>query len=107
MLVKVCKTTELKDGEMNRFDIGEMSVLVARAGDRYFVTEYSCTHEEADLSLGLFSEGTITCPLHQAKFEILTGAALEGPNGENPNSIRSLRVYATKVENEILWAEIP
>ena len=105
--MKVCKTSELEDGAMYKFEVANASVLIARAGDSFFATEASCTHEEADLSLGILLEFKLTCPLHQAKFDIRTGRVLDGPNGTDPTSIRALGIYLTKVEGEELFVEIP
>ncbi|MGH2637701.1 MAG: Rieske (2Fe-2S) protein [Rhabdochlamydiaceae bacterium] len=106
MFVKICKVSEIQDGELYRFDISEKSLLVTRMGERFFVTSSICTHEEADLSLGMFSEGVITCPLHRAKFEVQSGRVVEGPNGEDSGSIRKLGVFNTRIENGEIWVDI-
>ncbi len=105
--MKVCKISELEDGAMNKFELGKSSVLIARAGDRFFATESSCTHEEADLSLGILLEFKLTCPLHQAKFDIRNGEVFDGPNGTDPSSIRRLGVFSTKVEAGEVLVDIP
>ncbi|MHB1869001.1 MAG: Rieske (2Fe-2S) protein [Nitrososphaerales archaeon] len=106
MLTRICKISEIQDGELYRFDINEKPLLVARYSERFVVTRAICTHEEADLTLGIFSGETVTCPLHQAKFDILTGTVLSGPNGDAPDTIPSLMVYSTKVENGELFADL-
>ncbi|HVB11564.1 MAG TPA: Rieske 2Fe-2S domain-containing protein [Nitrososphaerales archaeon] len=106
IFTRICKTSEIQNGELYRFDINEMPLLVARNSEKFVVTRAICTHEEADLTLGIFSGETVTCPLHQAKFNVLTGTVLSGPNGDAPDTIPSLRVYNTKVENGELFADL-
>ena len=83
-----------------------MSLMVTKVGERIFITDTFCTHERADLSLGILSEASITCPLHQAKFDLRDGKVLEGPNGTEPNTIPSLRKYPAKVTNDEIWVDI-
>lgn len=102
----MCKTSELPDGSMNRFEAGKVTLLIARTGDDFYATEASCTHEEADLSLGMLSGYFLTCPLHQAKFDVRNGKVLEGPNGSDIASIRQLGTFKIKVENEEVLVDI-
>jgi nitrite reductase/ring-hydroxylating ferredoxin subunit len=106
MFTFVCKTSEISEGELYRFDINEKSLLVTIFEGNYFVTDSICTHEEADLSLGMFSSGTLICPLHRAKFDVTTGSVLSGPDNSSPDSIPKLKIYQSKVEKGELWADI-
>ena len=38
MFTKVCKISELQEGELSRFDIGELALLVVRFDGKIFVT---------------------------------------------------------------------
>lgn len=106
VFTRICKTSEIQDGELYRCEVGEKTLLVARSEGKFVVTGAVCTHEEADLTLGIFSGKTITCPLHQAKFSIDSGAVISGPDGDSPDSIPALKVYSTKVENGELFADL-
>ncbi|MHB8567431.1 MAG: Rieske (2Fe-2S) protein [Nitrososphaerales archaeon] len=107
MYSRVCKVNEISvEGEMYRFDVNDRPLLVTRLGDEYYATDSICTHEEADLSLGILSQDVVTCPLHQARFELKTGKVLSGPDGSDPDSLPALRIYQTKVENGELLIEI-
>jgi nitrite reductase/ring-hydroxylating ferredoxin subunit len=106
MFTAVCKVSDLQEGELYRFDIGELPLLVVRFGGKIFATNSICTHEEADLSLGMFGEGVVTCPLHRAKFRIESGEVLSGPDGGPPSEIPRLKVYVTKIENGELFVDL-
>ncbi|MDA4131247.1 MAG: non-heme iron oxygenase ferredoxin subunit [Thaumarchaeota archaeon] len=106
MFTFICKASEISEGELYRFDLKDKPLLVTAFEGTYFVSDSICTHEEADLSLGMFSNGTLTCPLHSAKFEIRSGKVLSGPDGSAPDSISNLRLYPAKIENGEVWADI-
>ncbi|MDA4112272.1 MAG: Rieske 2Fe-2S domain-containing protein [Thaumarchaeota archaeon] len=105
MLTFVCKTSEIMEEELYRFDINDKALLVTRFDGRYFVSDSICTHEEADLSLGMFTEGALVCPLHRAKFDLKTGSVLSGPDTTS-EPIPDLKVYVSKVENGELWVDV-
>lgn len=104
--MKVCRTSELDDGAMNRFEAGNISLLVARVGDSFFATEATCTHEEADLSLGILLGRVLTCPLHQAQFDIISGEVIGGPDGTDRATISQLGIFKTKVENDEVFVDL-
>ncbi|MHB2035911.1 MAG: Rieske (2Fe-2S) protein [Nitrososphaerales archaeon] len=56
--------------------------------------------------MGRLSDAVITCPLHQARFDLRNGGVLEGQNGTDPNTISSLRTYPVRVENDEIWAGV-
>ena len=99
MFSEVCKLSDLREGELNRFDIGDLALLIVQFGGKVFVTNSNCTHEEADLSLGMFNEGVVTCPLHRARFRIEDGEVLSGPDEGLPDEIAKLRTYHAKIED--------
>jgi len=107
MFTKVCKISELQEGELSRFDIGELALLVVRFDGKIFVTNSICTHEEADLSLGMFSEGIVTCPLHRARFRVDDGEVLSGPDEGLPGEIAKLKTYVVKAEDGVVYADLP
>lgn len=106
MLRRICGASEIQEGELYRFEVGDKTLLVVRMNNRIVVTSAVCTHEEADLTLGIYTGRTITCPLHQAKFDLETGAVLKGPNNEPASSIPSLKVYDAKIQNGDLLVDV-
>lgn len=106
MFVRICKTSEIQDGEMNKFEVEGKWILIARSGNDFHVADSNCTHQESDLSLGLFSDCVVTCPLHQAKFDLKTGEVLLGPDGGEPSSISKLRIYSAKIEDDEVFVDI-
>ncbi|WP_149535858.1 non-heme iron oxygenase ferredoxin subunit [Siccirubricoccus phaeus] len=74
-------------------------IAVVRLEDGIYAVHDVCTHEYALLSDGFCEEGKLECPLHQACFDIRTGAALNEP-AEVP-----VATYKVKVENGEVFVE--
>ncbi len=107
MFTPVCKLADLQEeGELYRYDVAEKPLLVLRFRGSIYVANSICTHEEADLSLGMFGDGVVTCPLHGAKFQVIDGKVILGPDGSPASEIPSLKVYPVKVENGEVYIDL-
>jgi nitrite reductase/ring-hydroxylating ferredoxin subunit len=63
-----------------------------------------CTHARASLSEGTVDPAacTVTCPWHEGRFSLVTGAVLSGP------PVQGVRAYQVKIEGDtILVAPAP
>lgn len=50
--------------------------------DRFFAVSRRCRHQLADLSEGTVdADGCLVCPWHQARYDLDSGAMVEGPRG--------------------------
>lgn len=76
----------------------EASIVVFNLDGRYYAVENRCTHEDAELSDGVLEGDEIICPLHGARFSVVTGAVLAPPAYEN------LRTFPVRVTNG--WVEV-
>ena len=77
-------------------DDRKVRVSVARVGGRLYAFDDLCTHEACPLSAGLLTGTTIMCQCHGSRFDITTGAILNGPATE------PLNIYEVKdAEGEI------
>ncbi|KAG0919340.1 hypothetical protein G6F32_016208 [Rhizopus arrhizus] len=63
-------------------------------------TQDRCPHGNASLADGYVEDGTIECPLHQARFDIRTGQAMCAP------ATSGIRVYPVKVEGQDIYADV-
>ena len=79
----VCASGELLPGEMKSvFDeVTAVPILVFNYDGDFYALEDRCSHEEFELSSGVFDAGeaTIECVLHGARFDIRDGRALCAP----------------------------
>ena len=94
--VKVATVADLADGEMIAVAAGAEKILLARAKGEYFAIGNVCSHFHAYLSEGeLFPEECeVQCPMHEARFSLRTGEAMEPP-AEEP-----VETYAVKLEGD-------
>lgn len=91
--VRVCKTDDISDEEVIRFDYGDKTFAIYRKDDEFFATDGLCTHEAVHLADGLVMDFTIECPKHGGTFDYRTGAAKGAPVCIN------LKTHQTKVED--------
>lgn len=69
--------------------IDGIDVAVAVAGDRLVAFDDSCTHRACPLSEGTIDQSSVSCPCHHSRFDLVTGAPLNGPATE-PIRIRQV-----------------
>ncbi len=72
---------------------GHSYALYRTADGRYFVTDGLCTHENVELADGFVTGTIIECPMHNGRFDFITGEAKGAPACVN------LATYPVKVEN--------
>lgn len=76
-------------------------VLVLRADDgSYRAVNDRCTHQAALLSGGRVRRGAVMCPLHGARFDMLTGKCLGG-------AYPDLRTFPVRLAEGRLEVEVP
>ena len=76
---KGIRVDEVADGGMVQGHAGGEAVLVARRGAEFFAIGATCTHYGGELAKGLMVDCTVRCPLHHARFDLRTGAAMCPP----------------------------
>jgi len=82
----------IPEGEGRTFVVAGLRLAVFRARDgAVFATQADCPHKNGPLADGLLGAGTLICPLHSLKFNLLTGQA--------QNSDCSLKVYPIKLSS--------
>ncbi len=92
---------DLPEGEIKGVMIAGVNVAIYRVDGVVYATNNICSHEFAFLSYGFLENGYIECPLHAARFDVKTGAALCAPATEG------VATYAVKVENGSILVELP
>jgi nitrite reductase/ring-hydroxylating ferredoxin subunit len=98
---KACKESALKEGEPVGVKIDGTPIGLYRVGGRCYAVNDICNHEFALLSSGLQEGEVIECPLHAARFSVVTGKCLAAP-GEG-----DLATYDVKVEGGEILVKLP
>ena len=79
-------------------DDRKQRIAIARVDHRLYVFDDLCTcsHERCPLSGGLLTGTTIMCQCHGSRFDITTGAVINGP------AAVALNVYAVQEEEGVV-----
>ena len=76
---RFCAAADLPPGSQKHAKIDGKWVLVCNAGGRLFAMDGICSHQAKPLWNGRVRHCKITCPVHGARFDLETGAALDLP----------------------------
>lgn len=95
------RTGELQEGEVVGTQVAGQPVALYCIGGEFFATQNICTHAHACMSDGYLEDGVIECPLHQARFDVRTGAVISGPTRV------PLLSYPVKREADQLLVDLP
>ena len=94
---RVCAAADVNDGELKRFQAGEIAVVVVGVGDEYRIIPPFCPHMAEPLhESGICRAGTLTCSKHLWQWNLLTGKE-QGP------AERPLLFYQSEVRDGEVW----
>lgn len=82
-------TTELPLGTMRRVSRGDLDILLAHTSRGVFATDDRCPHMAAPLSIGELDDCIIACPLHEGRFDLVSGdpARMPTTGGLDPDGV--------------------
>jgi 3-phenylpropionate/trans-cinnamate dioxygenase ferredoxin subunit len=94
-LEKVGVVSEFVEGVLYPRKLGgTRAVFVTRANGRFYALSNICTPHGFTITPGTTDGATVLCPVHDALFDLGTGACISGPAGD------PLPVYAVTVEGD-------
>ena len=91
---------DIDEEDVMRFDLGDRSFAVYNTEKGFYATDGICTHEDQHLADGNVIGTVIECPLHQGRFDIISGKAKSAP------VCVDLRTYPVKVEGGALYIQV-
>ncbi len=77
--VKVAEIGEIASGSMKIAKVGNIDVMVANVDGSLFALPNKCTHVGGPLGRGKLVGSVVQCPFHGSKFDVKTGAVVQGP----------------------------
>jgi len=92
--------SELPPGAGKAFTVGGRRLACFNVGGRIFAIDDACSHDGAPLSEGTLTGTTITCPWHEAEFDVTCGKVLCSPAVED---VRAYPVIVTGDRVEVEW----
>jgi 3-phenylpropionate/trans-cinnamate dioxygenase ferredoxin component len=95
---RFCKVSDLPPESKKAAKIKDTWVLVCHTDGRLLAVSNICSHATKPLVMGRVRHCTITCPVHGARFNLETGAALNLP------ATKPIATYPLRVVDE--WIEV-
>ena len=101
MEAKVAQVQDLQDGEMREVVVGETKVLLVRLKGKFYAIGGECTHYGGPLAEGALSGHRVSCPWHQAVFDVMNGDL------EEPPALDAEPCYTVRVEGDDVIVQVP
>lgn len=92
--VVACQVDDIDEEDVVRFDHEGATFAVYRLAKGFHASDGFCTHEQAHLADGFVVNGEIECPLHQGRFDIVTGQP------KSPPVCIKLRTHPVRVDGD-------
>jgi nitrite reductase/ring-hydroxylating ferredoxin subunit len=85
----ILPVAELPEGAMRRVSRGELDVLLVHTERGVFATDDRCPHMSAPLSIGDLDGCIVACPLHEGRFDLVSGDPAQMPTtgGMDPDGV--------------------
>jgi nitrite reductase/ring-hydroxylating ferredoxin subunit len=78
-LVRVAGSDEVSLGNPRQVTAGDKKITILKLDGDFFAIDDTCTHKGGPLSEGEINGEEVTCPWHEAVFNIKTGELVSGP----------------------------
>jgi len=98
--VKVAKSNEIQPGQGKMVEVDGKKIALFSVDGAFYAIDDTCTHRGGPLSEGELDGNEVTCPWHQAVFDVTTGEVLGPPAPEGVSSY-NVRVEGGDIEVEI------
>jgi 3-phenylpropionate/trans-cinnamate dioxygenase ferredoxin subunit len=70
---RLCDSSAISENQISRFSLKDFDIVVTRYERKVVALEDRCGHMAAPMSMGKLDGCVLTCPLHSAAFDIVTG----------------------------------
>jgi nitrite reductase/ring-hydroxylating ferredoxin subunit len=97
---RVATLAELRGSAPLAVTVDDVALALYRVDGAVHAVSDVCTHEYVRLSGGALSGRVIECPLHHARFDVVTGRCLARP------ATTDLATYAVRVDGEGVWVRL-
>ncbi len=95
--INVAKVTEIPVGSAKVVEVNGKKIALFHVADQFYALDDRCSHAEASLAKGYVEDGSISCPLHGARFCLETGKNLCLP------AVTPVSSYEVKVQGEDIY----
>ncbi len=85
LFVDVADVNGMPEGKMKHVEVGEKEILLANSEGRIYALCDRCSHMNAPLSIGTLNGKVVTCPMHGARYDVITGKKVAEPMALDPS----------------------
>ena len=100
--IRITEAENIPPREGRALDVGERSLAVFNLGDRFVAIENRCPHNGGPLADGIVGGTTVTCPLHNWRVCLESGAVTKPCDAGMPD----IQTYPVKVEQGIILLSV-
>ncbi|MFP3869066.1 MAG: FAD-dependent oxidoreductase [Desulfobacteraceae bacterium] len=97
----IARVNDLPDGDMKEVEVDGLKILLTRLDGAFHAIGGECSHYGGPLAEGVRTGLHVTCPWHQARFQVKTGELVDPP------ALDSLCRFETRVEGDKVIVMLP
>ena len=94
--IAAAKLDEVPAGTKKLVELNGAEVILCNTKDKIFAVRNLCSHAYEKLDCGRMKNGWISCPVHGARFDLETGAAM------NPPAVMPVDVFEVRIEGDTI-----
>ena len=98
--VRLAATEDIQPGQMKAFEVEHYRILVAHTREGFFAVSDECSHDSAPISSGNLYGHEITCPRHQARFDVRTGSV------KAPPAVVPIDTFEVRIEDNSIFVRL-
>jgi nitrite reductase/ring-hydroxylating ferredoxin subunit len=99
-LIKIAETKDVSPGTGKVVQVEGRTITLFNVAGNFHAIDNNCSHDGGPLVEGELCGEVITCPWHNAKFNVKTGEAIGPPASE------SVQAFPVKVQGEDVLVEV-
>jgi 3-phenylpropionate/trans-cinnamate dioxygenase ferredoxin subunit len=98
--VAAATLADVPAGTKKRVQLGDIDMLLCHTKDRIFAVRNLCSHAHEPLDCGRMKAGWLACPVHGARFDLETGAAM------NPPATQPIDTFEVRITGDVIEVAI-
>ena len=98
--IAAAKLDEVPPATKKLVTLSGIEVLLCNSKDKLFAVRNLCSHAYEKIDCGRMKNGWIACPVHGARFDLESGAAM------NPPATMPIETYPVRVTDDVIEVEI-
>ncbi len=97
-MIRICEVDDVPLGEGRAVTVDGRRIALFRTPGGWHALDDACPHRGGPLSDGLLADCLVTCPLHERRFDLASGASTSGGEG--------VVAHRVAVVGDEVWLEV-